>query len=143
VVSAAFTILFALTSCERKTVVRLEGGNPPTFLMSGSGRLGAVIIFGPEQERIASSDPFDDTYAVWEIAAEKEGEEGAARVEDLRSITFGVVPKGYKQIKPKGGPPPSLSPGKRYRYWLVTVNAPHDAGYVEIRDGKPALVDGP
>ena len=136
-------LLTAMTSCERRTVITLEGGNPPTFTLKGSGRLGEVVICAPEQERIAGSDPFDYTYALWQIKPERDGEQAAARLEDLHSITYGVVPKGYKQIKPDGGPPSSLSPGKRYRYWFVTVNAPHAGGYFEIRDGKPIPVKGP
>ncbi len=57
-------LLFLMSSCERRTEVRLEGENPPRFILKGSGRLGELIIYGPEQERIAQSDPFDDTYAL-------------------------------------------------------------------------------
>lgn len=136
-------LLIAITSCEARTVVRLEGGNPPSFVLAGSGRLGEVAIYSPEQEHIAGSDAFDDTYALWQIRPEREGGQAAALVKDLHSITYGVVPRGYRQIKPQSGPPPALSPGKRYRYWFVTVNAPHAAGYFEIRDGKAVNVEGP
>ncbi len=132
-----------MSECERRTEVRVEGGNPPRFVLKGSGRLGQAIIFGPEQERIAQSDPFDDTYALWEIEPETEGEIAATPVEELGSLTYGVVPSGYKQIKPKTDPPPELESGKRYRYWFVTVNAPHAAGYFEIKDGKAIPVQGP
>jgi hypothetical protein len=130
-------------TCERRTVAKLEGGVPPRFVLSGSGRLGTVLIFGPEQERIAESNPSDDTHALWEIEPQNEGEAGAAPVEDLKVITYGVVPSGYKQIKPRTGLPSPLVPGKLYSYWFVTVNAPHAAGYFEIRDGKAVPVPGP
>ena len=64
------------------------------------------------------------------------------RVEGL-SITYGKVLPGYKQIRPSSGVVPSIVPGKRYRYWFVTVNAPGASGYFEIRDGKAVIVDGP
>jgi len=140
---ALLLLLCFMSECERRTEVRVEGGNPPRFVLKGSGRLGQVIIFGPEQERIAQSDPFDDTYALWEIEPEEEGETGAARVEELGSVTYGVVPSGYKQMKPKTGPPAKLLSGRRYSYWFVTVNAPHAAGYFEIKDGKAMPVQGP
>jgi len=133
-------LLLLLLSCERKTQVTLTGGNPPTFILSGSGRLGELIVFAPEQERI--SNPFDKTYALWEIAAEKEGESGASLVEDLKTITYGVVPKGYKQVKPETGVVQPLTEGKRYGYWFVTVNAPHAGGYFEIQNGKAISVSG-
>ncbi|MCM3873735.1 MAG: hypothetical protein ND895_23860 [Pyrinomonadaceae bacterium] len=141
-IALGLLLLAVITGCERRTVVTIEG-SPPTFILKGSGRLAEVIVYSPEQELIAKSDPFDDRYALWEIAPERDGEQSAARVEELHSITYGVLPRGYKQIKPKSGPPPVLGPGERYRYWFVTVNAPHAAGYFEIRDGKAVIVDGP
>jgi hypothetical protein len=141
-----FLVLLMLSvsiACERRTKVRLEGGNPPTFVLSGSGRLGELIIFGPKQEPIAQRDPFDETNAVWKIAAMENDESGAAKVEELRALTYGIVPAGYKQITPIGKAAPPLVPGERYRYWFVTVNAPHASGYFEIRDGKAKSVDGP
>ena len=131
-----------LTSCERPTEARLEGGDRPTFYLSGSGRLGTTIVYGPEEEKIADRDPSDTTYAIWEIEPEKMSEGAGLQVEGL-SVTYGVVLPGYKQLKPSSGPPPPLVPGKRYRYWFVTVNAPSASGYFEIRDGKAVKVDGP
>ena len=136
------TLLLTL-SCERRTEVKLEGGNPPNFVLSGSGRLGEVLIFGPEQEPIAKSEPSDKTFVLWEIETEKQVEGGSALVEKVGTITYGIVPRGYKQVKPKEGFAAGLVSGKRYRYWFVTVNAPHAAGYFEIRDGKPISVPGP
>jgi hypothetical protein len=140
VISAA-TLFILVTGCERRTEIKLTGGNPPTFVLSGSGRLGELIIFSPEQEKVA--DPFDTTYALWEIAPEMKGESGASLVEDLNTIIYGVVPKGYKQTKPENGAPPPLISGRRYRYWFVTVNAPHAAGYFEIQNDKAVSVSGP
>jgi hypothetical protein len=132
-------LLLILSSCEQRTVVRLEGGNPPTFSVTGSGRLGEIIVFGPEQEQI--TDAFDTTHALWEVVAENE--DSAPLLEELGEIRYGVVPRGYKQIKPESGAAQPLSVGKRYRYWFITVNAPHAAGYFEIRDGKAIPVAGP
>jgi hypothetical protein len=136
-------LLFLIQGCERRTEVKLEGGTTPRFVLRGSGRLGTVLVFGPEQEQIAEANPFDDTYALWRLEPETNEETGADRVEDLGTITYGVVPKGYQQIKPRTGPPPPLVPGKRYRYWFVTVNAPHASGYFEIQNGKAVPVTGP
>src|SRR6266852_637465 len=121
-VTFLFILLSLAIACERRTEVMLQGGNVPKFVLSGSGRVGEVVIFGPEQEAIAKSDPFDKTYAVWEIMAEGEGEDASVPVEGL-TITYGAVPRGYKQIKPNRGEVPALTPGKRYSYWFVTVNA--------------------
>jgi hypothetical protein len=133
-------MFISLSACEQRTVVNLEGGNPPRFSMSGSGTLAEAIIFGPEQEQV--SDPFDTRYAIWHIVTE-EGRAGAY-VRDLGSITYGVVPQGYKQIIPeRTKAPAALTPGKRYRYWFVTGDAPNASGYFEIREGKAVSVKGP
>jgi hypothetical protein len=137
------TLALFFVSCERRTIAKLEGENIPRFMLSGSGRLGTVLVYAPERERLAESNPADDTHAIWEIEPEKEGEAGAAPVEAIKVITYGVVPAGYRQIKPRTGMPPALEPGKRYSYWIVTVNAPHAAGYFEIRNGKVVPISGP
>lgn len=140
---ALLLLLCFMSECERRTEVRVDGVNPPRFVLKGSGSLVEVKVFGPEQERIAQSDPFDDRYALWEIEAEKSGDAVAKPVEELKAITYGLVPKGYKQTKPENGIAPPLVPGKRYGYWFVTENAPWGAGYFEIRDGKAVAVSGP
>ena len=131
-------LLFSISACERRTEVRLQGGNPPTFILSGSGVLGGLRIYGPEPERFRSPRAKDNV--VWEInAADLRGE----FVEKLHEITYGVVPKGYKQLAPEQGNAPPLIPGKHYRYDFVTGEAPGAIGYFEIRDGVAVTVEGP
>jgi hypothetical protein len=110
-IASLLILAIVLGACERRIMVKLEDGMPPRFELSGNGRLGNVLIFGPEQERIAETNPADDTYAVWEIGPQRKGEEGAARLEDLRVITYGIVPPGYQQIKPATGQAPALLEG--------------------------------
>jgi hypothetical protein len=136
-------IIIFMSGCEQRTEVKLEGGNPPIFVLKGSGRLGEVIIFGPEQARVVQTDPFDETHVIWKIEPEQPGESNAGRLRDIRAITYGIVPRGYKQTKPMDTPPLALVPGKRSAYRFVTVNAPWGTGYFEIRDGKPVPVEGP
>jgi hypothetical protein len=133
--------LFLGSACERRTAVTIEGGNVPKFHLSGTGRLGEALIFDPAEEAIAKTDPFDRTHAIWDIVRGTQDE--PLRVQDL-TITYGIVPPGYKQLKPTGGAElPSLIAGKRYRYSFVTVDAPWAAGYFEIRDNKATEVAGP
>ena len=135
---ATFSSLLVLCvfGCERPTKVRLAGANPPVFLLSGSGKLGTLRIYGPKQRDVGS----DKNFAIWEIKP-IEGYINGEPVESLREITYGIVPKGYKQIYPEGGlPAPGLVAGERYQYWFQTINAPHARGYFEIVDGKPVAV---
>jgi hypothetical protein len=133
----AFLLLLSFSGCERRTRVRLEGGNPPTFVLSGSGVLGGFVIYRPEAERVGSLD--DKNNIAWEIEAKQMPGE---LVERLGSITYGAVPNGYRQVIPGSGEPPLLKPAKRYRYWVVTGNAPGVIGHFEVRDGVAVVVDG-
>lgn len=125
--SLLLALVLAMTACERRTEVKLEGGNPPVFSLSGSGRLVHLSIYG------------GDLKPIWKI----EGKESLVPLESLRSITYGVVPRGYKQVEPGNSqPPPSLLPGRTYKYYFFTVDAPHAKGLFEIRDGKATAVEG-
>lgn len=132
-------LLLLVTACERRTTVRFEGGNPPTFVLAGSGTLGGLLIYDPGQEQVA--DPFDQKYVLWQI--EPISHATGMPVKDLHKITYGTVPNGCKQIRPEIGSPPPLVDGKRYRYWVVTADAPHAGGYFMMQDGKPIPVTGP
>jgi hypothetical protein len=126
-------LVLPLTACERATIVRLEGGNPPSFALSGSGRLEQLIIFGPKQ-RDADS-PLNN--ALWLLKPEHPAS-GARFLEDMHVIEYGVVPKGYMQEYPvNNAPPPSLVPGVKYRYLFITSGAPIAQHYFEIIEGKP------
>ena len=135
--SCLVTLVLALiVSCaptfERRTHVKLEGGERPVFVLSGSGTLGNLVVYGPKQRDIVG----DRSNAMWEILPRKGYLEGRS-VEELERITYGIVPQGYKQKYPeRSAPPPSLVPGVKYAYWFNTVNAPHARKHFEIRDGK-------
>jgi hypothetical protein len=132
-------IVLALSGCERRTQVELADDASLVFSVSGSGRLSQLTIYGPEEEDVA--DPESSSLAVWRIVpVAGDGE----RLGKLRSIRYGIVPSGYKQIVPSNdaNPVPLLA-YKRYFYRLVTMNAPSASGYFEIRDGKPIKVAGP
>lgn len=136
-------LLFAwpLAGCERSTHVRVEGGTAPVFLLSGSGALGNFAVYGQEHIEKAE-DPFDDKFALWEIKPIR-GDLQGTPVEDLRSITYGVVPPAYVQIKPPLGSAPPLTEGQKYFYQLVTTGAPWASGYLEIRNSHAVPTEGP
>ena len=124
--------LILVSSCERSTRVNFEGGNPPTFVLSGSGELGDLIIYGPKQRNIDG----DRAFALWEIMP-IDGFMNGRSVESIGTIKYGVVPEGYKQVYPENGlSPPALEEGHKYEYWFQTINAPHARAYFEIRGNK-------
>jgi hypothetical protein len=116
-------------------MVKVTGSNPPTFVISGSGELGEVIITKPVEEQ--TKDILDEKNVLWKIGAINMP--GAA-VEVVRSVTYGIAPPGYKQSVPEQGSAPSLQENKRYGYFFITGDAPHGAGHFEIQNGQAVLV---
>jgi hypothetical protein len=134
--NAVLTLLlflsFIVVTFERPTKVKLEGGIPPTFVLSGSGTLGDLVIYGPKQRDVGS----DRNHAIWEIQPIR-GFMNGEQVETIGTIKYGEVPQGYKQIYPANNAAPrSLVSGIKYGYWFQTVDAPHARASFEIRDGK-------
>lgn len=116
-----------------KTVERdhIKGNNPPTFILSGSGRLAMLRIHGPKVRDV----PGEAGFAVWEIIA-KSGRFNGTLVGSLGSITYGKVPDGYVQVYPERGEAPPLLEGEQYRAFFDTVNANGARKSFTIRDGK-------
>ena len=131
-VLSLLAMLLLNTGCEVATDVTLQGGNPPVFVLSGSGE---VLGFGicRSAESTGQKSP-----CVWEIKPRESPRDYASK---LGKITYGEVPKGYIQVTPpSGATAPALSPGTRYEFSVTTQNAPHAYGSFEIRDGKAVLV---
>ena len=84
-------LLFCVT-CERRTEVKLEGGNPPTFVLSGSGNLVELSTGMVIQDK--TLPPSKRSQIMWKIVpTSRDGEE----VEAIARVTYGTMPKGYKQ----------------------------------------------
>ena len=130
----AVIFLTLCSACERKTITTATGSGRPTFVLAGSGNLSEVIISKPAEEQ--TSNPTDRENTLWRIAAEKMSRRP---VEELHSLTYGVVPPGYRQRIPEQGSPSQLLPNKRYGFYFVTSDAPHAAGYFEVQDGRVIL----
>jgi hypothetical protein len=139
-----FSLLLAtwfLTGCERSTHVTVEGGATPVFVISGSGKLASFVVYSPDFAEKAES-PFDENFALWEIKPTG-GHLSATPVGQLERITYGVVPEGYSQVRPKVGSAPPLREGQKYFYWAETTNAPWAQGFLEIRNSQAVPTDGP
>ena len=119
----------------------IEGGTTPVFAFSGNGKLASFVIYSPDFAQKAES-PWDQNFALWKIKPIREHLNGTP-IEDLRRITYGVVPEGYRQVKPEVGSAPPLTEGQKYFYDVETTNAPGAAGFVEIRNSKAVPTEGP
>ena len=120
----------------RATKVRLEGGNPPVFDLSGSGTLCHFVIYGTNL--LANGN--DENYFLWEFEA-CDGYDSGRPIEEVGSVQYGIVPKGYKQIFPRNNAPPAaLLKGNKYEYWCDTADAPHARKYFIIRGSRAVEV---
>jgi hypothetical protein len=129
-------LVLTMSSCEWDTSVRLEGGNPPVFVLSGSGGLDYVVIHGNRQLR---QNEGDRDFAMWEVqASDPHWKRG---VRSIGSVTYGKAPAGYKQIYPENDEvPPPLVEGVQYEYWFQTSDANGARGYFRIKNGKPEYI---
>jgi hypothetical protein len=56
---------------------------------------------------------------------------------EMGSIKYGIIPKGYKQVYPENNnQPPLLLEGQSYMIQAMTVNAPWGQMVFEIQNGK-------
>jgi hypothetical protein len=138
---ALLLIVGLFAGCERSTHVRVEGGATPVFAISGSGNLASFVVYSPDFAEKAES-PWDENFALWKIKPIG-GYLNATPVGKLEQITYGVVPDGYRQIKPQVGSAPPLTEGQKYFYDVETTNAPGTAGFLEIRNFQAVPTDGP
>jgi len=152
----------------RATQVRCEGspeGSHPVFVLSGSGTLAHLVIYGPPAPDSAEgrdgsaraavakkppgkrdTAPLDEldaeeaSLALWEIEPVGGYDRGRS-IEEIGSIQYGVVPRGYRQICPgPDAPAPPLKAGCRYEYWFDTTDAPHARKYFVIRGDRAVEV---
>jgi hypothetical protein len=128
-------LLPVISACERDTRLTIRGGNPPTFVMAGSGSLGTLRVRGPKKQREAEGE---DASIYWLI---KTKEDYGRYVEDLGPITYGIVPKGYVQVYPEKGEAPPLVEGERYFVQALTVDANGAATHFTISNGNAVQED--
>jgi hypothetical protein len=131
-----FLLILGLAGCqfgERDTKVQMSGGELPSFVLTGSGRLSMLRIHGPAVRLGAG----EDAHIQWEIQPIDGNLEGEF-VERIGTIVYGTVPKGYKQIIPESGPPPRILPELDYDAFFVTTGANHATVYFSQNNGKLA-----
>jgi hypothetical protein len=133
-------LTLSFIGCERSTRVWVKGGTAPVFDLSGSGSVAIFTIYSPDY--MTKAEKLDDeNFALWKIKPSG-GYLDGTRISDLGSITYGVVPFGYAQVKPKYGTPPPLVEGQKYFYFVETTNAAGAGGYLEIKNSRAVSTTG-
>jgi hypothetical protein len=130
--SLTFSILLVvplIVCCEIDTKLKVTGGNPPVFQMSGNARLSSIRVRGHNTQRNVLGE---DALIYWEI----DNNRGDRTLGDLGSVIYGKIPDGYVQKYPETGAAPQLDEGQHYYVRVTTANANGDEGYFIILDGK-------
>lgn len=132
-VSAAilFVVCSIGLSCERDTKLKVEGGNPPKFVMTGNGVLTSIRVRGPQRQRNVTGEAAS---LYWLI--ETRGDPGTNdRVSAISPVTYGVVPQGFEQVYPERGAATPLIEDEHYYIRVVVSEANGDDGYFTIHNG--------
>jgi hypothetical protein len=119
-------------ACERDTKISVEGGNPPTFRLSGNGNLAFLDVSDNSPNKVEKRSG----ETLWKIIPQS----GKSEIGQLPPITYGQVPPGFNQVIPKVGEPPPLIAEKPYQVSAPTSNAHGDWVFFIIRDGAAAKV---
>jgi hypothetical protein len=148
--------LFIITTgngCEVDTKPIVSGGNPPIIEFDGTGGLLQLFVSGPftleqlkgsykitrgsgsitaEQGKKLDKIFGDKYYALWQLDPDRSRNLNVSTL----SITYGIVPGGWKQVYPANGKPEPLIEGKFYRVAAPSYNANFKHGYFTIKNNK-------
>jgi len=135
-----FASFLPIVGChrERPTKVRVQGAASPAFAFKGSGELASLSVYLVPPSPEEMSKPFSEQPPVWRISALPDYLHGTP-VEDIGTLAYGMIPRGYKQEVPNNGNPAQpLIPGRDYFFDARTTNAPPAAGFFRIENGRVA-----
>lgn len=135
---ALFMALY-LSGCSRDARLTIEGGNPPSFIVSGDTIMESIRVSGPDKEREAgrqgkADDSVPYTKVYWEIVPQ--GELANTSLSRTRPIVYGIVPQGFTQIHPEQGRPPALAEGEKYNIRLSVYGGHGVNTFFAIHGGK-------
>lgn len=130
-----FLVFLSLSfGCERGLSLEIDGRNPPTLTLSGSGSLVFLYVMEVPSNRLPTlEDP-----KLWEIHPTT-----PPRISDLSPIVYGIVPKGFSQTIPASGPPPILTEGHTYEVGGPADDANGASIWFTIKEGKSVQVPKP
>ncbi len=106
----------AILGCEIDTRVTMDGKNPPSFRVSGSGGIYFLRVVDVTE----CKGSLLDCPTIWQI----DPFGGQVSIADLPQIVYGRVPEGFHQTIPTNDAlAPALVEGKKYTVYTPTYNA--------------------
>lgn len=121
---------------ERATTISVDGGNPPTFKLKGSGRQDFLLV--RELSPVEIADPnnrqVEDSKVLWELRPKGPTQPAT---DSWPTITYGTVPPDFIQRIPGSGKPKPLEEGKTYEVGGSASSASGGSTWFKIDNGKP------
>lgn len=139
--SFAFTVILLTllaTSCQRRTSVVIEAGNPLRFVVSGPGTVTNLQVTGPDLEREphqgdGSRLPLLKVY--WELSSSHKGQYRS--LDQVGAIAYGKVPEGFVQVQPSSAASPQpIVEGDLYNIRICVNDGDGVNRFFTLRDGK-------
>lgn len=130
-ISAIVTIILSLTiaGCEIDTSVTIDGKNPPSFKVSGSGGIYFLRVVDITDCRKSLLD----CPILWQV----DPIGGQVSIAELPLIIYGQMPQGFHQTIPANdAAAPALVEGKTYVLYAPTYNANGGGVRFIIRAGE-------
>jgi hypothetical protein len=131
-------IITTVNGCEVDTKPIVSGGNPLIIKFDGTGALAQLYVMGPytlEQLKQDKIDGDEKDYYMWQLDPSRD-----FRVSRL-SITYGIVPNGFRQVYPANGKPPEpLIEGKIYNILAPSASANFKPVLFMIDNGRAVEV---
>lgn len=122
-----------LQSCrgDHTAGLRVEGGESPTFTFAGGGYLDQFIVYDV-------SDYHLDNGRIWEFRPENP-KDGSRHILFIGNIQYGILPSGYRQLKPANGTPPRLLEGHTYLTMAYVTGVMPGRVVFTIKQGKVVM----
>ncbi len=134
--------LIAACTYEENTKVSIDGENPPTFKLYGSGHQQHFVVseVSPDNYVHPSRQNPEKDLVLWKIVPVTEP---PPRAWDYPAIKYGGIPSKFTQELPKDGVPPPLVEGRLYEAGGPAYGANGGSVLFTIRDGKSVIVPEP
>lgn len=141
---ASSLLLCSVVACtyEENTKVSIDGNNPPTFKLYGSGNQQYFMVseVSPDNYVPPAQQNSDKDIDLWKIVPVAEP---PLRAWDYPSITYGRIPSGFRQELPKDAVPPPLVEGRLYQAGGPAYGANGGAVLFKIGNGRSVVVPEP
>ena len=136
--SMMLAMTLSLTSCQRRTSLIIESGNPLRFVVSGPGTVTNLQLTGPDLEREPNRQGDGNRLPLLKVYWELASQDGQDRsLDQVGVITYGKVPEGFVQVQPSSGlAPPPLVERNLYNIRFSVTDGDGINTFFTLREGK-------